>query len=153
VTSTAWYDIIDISPHSFLTTILLLPNPHPFLTYPAFNLFNHQDKAKAELHGLLEESELEFACLLVVANKQDMATALKPDVVAQRLEVEKLAPRLAKVLLHFFFSSSASSFFFFRCLSFRAYLFLLFQVMPAVALTGDGLQEALEWLHENMKPI
>jgi hypothetical protein len=113
VTLTAWCDTSSDSfpaPLAYRHTSAptsILP-PHTLFTNPTHQSLHRQDKAKAELHGLLEENELEFACLLVVANKQDMATALKPDVVAQRLEVEKLAPRLAKVwiILIFLFSSS-----------------------------------------------
>jgi len=46
--------------------------------------------AKEELHLLMNEHELQYATLVVVANKQDLPNALKKDGVARALELDKI---------------------------------------------------------------
>ena len=45
-------------------------------------------KASQELHGLLKEEELEFATLVVVANKQDMKAALSIEKIYAALDLD-----------------------------------------------------------------
>jgi len=47
--------------------------------------------AKEELHLLMNEHELQYATLVVVANKQDLPNALKKDEVAKALELDKIS--------------------------------------------------------------
>eukprot|EP01084_Bolivina_argentea_P253469 425756_1 len=46
--------------------------------------------AKEELHLLMNEHELQYATLVVVANKQDLPNALKKEEVSKALELEKI---------------------------------------------------------------
>jgi len=47
--------------------------------------------AKEELHLLMNEHELQYATLVVVANKQDLPNALKKAEVAKALELDKIS--------------------------------------------------------------
>uniref|UniRef100_A0A6U1US46 ADP-ribosylation factor n=1 Tax=Vannella robusta TaxID=1487602 RepID=A0A6U1US46_9EUKA len=47
------------------------------------------EEASAELEKMLSEEELRAACLLVLANKQDLPNAMKPDEVTKGLQLEK----------------------------------------------------------------
>eukprot|EP00483_Globobulimina_turgida_P000452 UN00452 len=46
--------------------------------------------AKEELHLLMNEHELQYATLVVVANKQDLPNALKKAEIAKALELDKI---------------------------------------------------------------
>ncbi|MES1913745.1 MAG: hypothetical protein MHM6MM_005907 [Cercozoa sp. M6MM] len=46
--------------------------------------------AKQEMHFLMQERELANACICVIANKQDLATALSPEELAQRLDLASI---------------------------------------------------------------
>jgi len=46
--------------------------------------------AKEELHLLMNEHELQYATLVVIANKQDLPNAMKRDDIKQRLELNKI---------------------------------------------------------------
>lgn len=75
---------------------------------------------KEELQKLLQEERLVGASLLVLANKQDLKSALSPEQVAEALSLQELAKHR-----HY-------------CLA------------AADARTGNGLQEAIEWLVEDI---
>jgi len=47
--------------------------------------------AKEELHLLMNEHELQYATLVVVANKQDLPRAMKGPEVAEQLELNKIS--------------------------------------------------------------
>lgn len=47
--------------------------------------------AKEELHLLMNEHELQYATLVVVANKQDLPRAMKGSEVAAQLELDKIS--------------------------------------------------------------
>jgi len=71
--------------------------------------------AKYELKRLMEQPEQRREVLLVLANKQDLPKALRPEQIARKLKLKKIA-RKAK-----------------------------WHVQGTVATTGDGLYEAFEW--------
>lgn len=77
--------------------------------------------AKKELHKLMHEAELQYACLCVLANKQDLENAATSEELADILDIQSLNA---------------------QCI-----------VMPTVASTGEGLEEAMTWISENIKPI
>jgi len=76
---------------------------------------------KKELHKLMHEIELQYACFCVLANKQDVENAVTCEELSNILEIDSLEA---------------------QCV-----------VMPTVASSGEGLDEALTWLSDNMKPI
>ncbi len=78
--------------------------------------------ARKELHGILKEEELASACLLVLANKQDVKGALSTEDTAQQLGLDDIKEKSNKIF-------------------------------PTVAKTGKGLEEALTWLADTMKPV
>ena len=82
-----------------------------------------QDLGHSELHGMLENAQLENASLLVLLNKQDLDEAASLEELEQRLEVKS------------------------RCVNRR------FHVQPTIATTGKGLNEGLHWLCANMDEI
>lgn len=51
------------------------------------------EEAKTELHKMLEEDELRDAILLVYANKQDLPNAVKPNDLADRMDLHSLKNR------------------------------------------------------------
>eukprot|EP00475_Leptophrys_vorax_P021573 TRINITY_DN29305_c0_g1_i1.p1 TRINITY_DN29305_c0_g1~~TRINITY_DN29305_c0_g1_i1.p1 ORF type:complete len:155 (-),score=39.76 TRINITY_DN29305_c0_g1_i1:84-548(-) len=82
---------------------------------------NRFNLAKTELHKLMQEIELQYACLCVLANKQDIENAVSAEELAKILDVGSLeAPHV---------------------------------VLPSTARTGDGLEEAMNWLSENIKEV
>ena len=74
------------------------------------------DEAKAELTKVMDEDELRNACVLVLANKQDLPNAVGPEALADRLGLQK---------------------------GNRGHLW---KVQGCCAATGEGLFEGLEWL-------
>jgi ADP-ribosylation factor 1/2 len=74
------------------------------------------DEAKEELYGMMQHEYLRHSSLLVYANKQDLPNSLS---VAQIVDKLELSSRLRGNQWH---------------------------VQGAVAVTGDGLYEGLEWL-------
>ena len=77
--------------------------------------------ARRELHGILSDSQLQNASLLVLMNKQDLENASSVDSLVEELDFKQY------------------------CQS-RAY-----HVESTVATTGVGLTEGLQWLCENME--
>jgi hypothetical protein len=67
-----------------------------------------------------QEEELRDALVLVLANKQDIKGALRPEELQQRLGLGQVA---AARRVH---------------------------MQPCCALTGEGLAEGLEWLHQQL---
>lgn len=69
----------------------------------------------------MQEIELQYACLCVLANKQDIEGAATAEELAKILDVGSLeAPHI---------------------------------VLNSTARTGDGLDEAMNWLSENIKEV
>lgn len=79
--------------------------------------------AKNELHYLMKEVELQYAILVVIANKQDLPKAVKPDKLKTILELDKLNRE------NEIFAAVANN--------------------PK----DKGIRNALDWLSKNMKPI
>ncbi|TMW59906.1 hypothetical protein Poli38472_004975 [Pythium oligandrum] len=86
------------------------------------------NEAKEALHGILNDSTLVNAKLLVYANKQDLPNAMTPQEVTQELELDELMKRRAER------GSNGSS--------------IVYHVQPAVATKGTGLVEGLDWIYE-----
>ena len=78
-------------------------------------------EAQAELHQVMAEDQLRNAVLLVLANKQDLPHALRPNKVSEALHLYNLPQRNNWYL------------------------------QPCSAATGDGLYEGLDWLHKTLK--
>jgi small GTP-binding protein len=55
------------------------------------------DEARDELHKLVEDPQLRDAILLVYANKQDLPNAIKPQELANRLQLNDMRNRVWKV--------------------------------------------------------
>lgn len=81
------------------------------------------DAAKAELDKMLNEPELADACLLIFANKQDLPKAMSASDLMTAFELSKL-PRTRT-----------------------------WHVQPAVAKSGDGLYEGLDWLAKQVNEL
>jgi len=80
--------------------------------------------ARKELHGLLSEEALAKACLLIIANKTDLPTAVSTEALTKALGLDEIDATKRK-----------------------------FHIQPAVASKGTGLREGLQWLAKAMKPI
>ncbi|KAK3986794.1 ADP-ribosylation factor family-domain-containing protein [Cladorrhinum sp. PSN332] len=52
------------------------------------------EEAKIELHRIINDREMADCLLLVFANKQDLAGAMKPHVITDKLELGKLKDKL-----------------------------------------------------------
>lgn len=78
---------------------------------------------RKELHGILQEEELNHAVVLILANKSDQKNAVSSDELAKALDLQLLEQSKRK-----------------------------FCVQRSVALTGEGLKEGLVWLSKNMTP-
>ncbi|KAL3663137.1 hypothetical protein V7S43_011549 [Phytophthora oleae] len=81
--------------------------------------------AKAELNGMLVDTQLQEACLLIILNKRDLPGAK---------DVQELSEALA------FQESCAQN-------NRRV------KVQPAVATTGEGLNDGISWLCDNMAAL
>lgn len=77
---------------------------------------DRMQSARDELHRMMNEEELKEARLLLLANKQDLKTALGVEEVTRLLRLNQLDQE--------------------------------WFIQPSSATTGEGLQEGLEWLHE-----
>ena len=55
-------------------------------------------EAKAELHRIISDREMNDSLLLVFANKQDIAGAMTPTEVTERLELNKLKDKTWNVV-------------------------------------------------------
>ncbi|ETO26276.1 hypothetical protein RFI_10859 [Reticulomyxa filosa] len=82
-----------------------------------------QSLAKDELHYLLNEIELQYATLVVIANKQDLPNALRPADISKALELSTIKR---------------------KCEIFGA---------VAASPKDTGIKSAMDWLSQNMKPI
>ena len=51
------------------------------------------EEASQELQKMMQEDELRNACLLLLANKQDLPNALPPAEVAQRFHLDQFSQR------------------------------------------------------------
>lgn len=71
--------------------------------------------AKMELFNVVLQEDLKYACLLVLANKQDIAGSLNAGEIAKELSLHTIRTHE-------------------------------WQIQSCSALTGDGLQEGLEWI-------
>jgi signal recognition particle receptor subunit beta len=76
-----------------------------------------------ELHGILKETELVDAVVLVYANKQDTPDAMSVEEITEGLQLSTLADK-------------------------RKY-----HIQPCVATKGDGINDGLQWVIENTNVI
>jgi len=81
------------------------------------------DDCRKELQDLLQQERLAGASLLVLANKQDVATAQSGSEIAQHLELSKDNPLYDK--RHW-------------------------NIVPCSAVSGEGLIEGMDWLVEDI---
>lgn len=72
-----------------------------------------------ELQQLLDEERLSSIPLLIMANKQDLLSALSPGEITEKLGLDSLRDRV-------------------------------WQIIACSAKDGDGLQEGMEWIVEQM---
>ena len=72
-----------------------------------------------ELQQLLDEERLSSIPLLIMANKQDLISALSPAELTEKLGLDAIRERV-------------------------------WQILPCSAKDGDGLQEGMEWIVEQM---
>ena len=79
------------------------------------------EEAGEELAELLEEEKMEGKPLLVLANKQDLITALSPEEIADTLNLFSLQGQRP------------------------------WQIQPCSAKTGEGLAEGMKWLVERVQ--
>ena len=77
------------------------------------------EETGVELQQLLDEERLSHVPLLVMANKQDLLSALSPSEITTELSLNELRERT-------------------------------WTILPCSAKTGEGLQEAMEWLVEQI---
>lgn len=87
------------------------------------------DEAQKELEKIILDREMKDAKLLVFANKQDIAGAMKIDEVEERLKLKKISrdPKDHNAVR------------------------IIYSVSPSCATTGAGLLEGLGWLSTNIK--
>lgn len=79
-------------------------------------------KSAEELHAMMADRELRFACLLVLANKSDLPYAVSAADIKRRMHLDELRH-------------------------------VNWHLIRTCARTGQGLEDALEWLHSNVKPL
>ncbi|GAB5365732.1 hypothetical protein AAMO2058_001083200 [Amorphochlora amoebiformis] len=77
--------------------------------------------ATDELHKVMSSSFLDEACLLVMANKQDLPKALPPKTIAKKMQIDKIMGRRR------------------------------WQVQGVVATTGQGVFEGFDWIAKTIK--
>lgn len=81
--------------------------------------------AKAELNGMLVDTQLQDACLLIILNKRDLPDARDVQVLTDALEFQESCAQSKRRV----------------------------KVQPAVATTGEGLNDGMTWLCENMTAL
>ncbi|KAH3901429.1 probable ADP-ribosylation factor 3 [Saccharomycodes ludwigii] len=81
------------------------------------------NEAKEELYNIIGEKEMQNVTLLVLANKQDLKTAMKPQELSKYLELDKNIKKNRQ----------------------------LWCCVGSNALTGQGLVEGLSWIANNTK--
>lgn len=79
------------------------------------------EEAKSELGRIIQDREMRNVVLLVFANKQDVDGAMRPNDVAQALDLDRIAKN------H------------------------VWKVEPSCATSGEGIFEGLSWLSQNVK--
>ncbi|KAL7676154.1 hypothetical protein ACOME3_002411 [Neoechinorhynchus agilis] len=78
---------------------------------------------KKEMLAMLQEEELKDAVLCVFANKQDIEGCMKPAEIAKGLEIASISEKR-------------------KC-----------QIFKTSALTGEGLEEAMDWLATELEQL
>ncbi|KAF1789202.1 P-loop containing nucleoside triphosphate hydrolase [Phytophthora cactorum] len=81
--------------------------------------------AKAELNGMLVDTQLQEACLLIILNKRDLPGAKDVQELSEALEFQENCEKVNRRV----------------------------KVQPAVATTGEGLNDGISWLCENMTAL
>ncbi|RLN71398.1 hypothetical protein BBJ28_00027206 [Nothophytophthora sp. Chile5] len=81
--------------------------------------------AKAELSGMLVDSQLQEACLLIILNKRDLPDAHSVEELTAALDFEESCSQSKRPV----------------------------RVQPTVATTGEGLSEGMTWLCESMTQL
>ncbi len=81
------------------------------------------DKVREELQSVVADDQLDRAAVLVLANKQDLPDAVRPEELAATLKIETICAGKA---VH---------------------------VQGTVATTGDGVDDGLFWLCRHMRPL
>ncbi|KAJ8552414.1 hypothetical protein ON010_g10130 [Phytophthora cinnamomi] len=81
--------------------------------------------AKAELNGMLVDTQLQDACLLIILNKRDLPDARDVQVLTDALGFQESCSQSNRHV----------------------------KVQPAVATTGEGLNDGISWLCENMTAL
>ncbi|RLN56247.1 hypothetical protein BBP00_00008089 [Phytophthora kernoviae] len=81
--------------------------------------------AKAELNGILVDTQLQEASLLIVLNKRDLPAARDVEELTAALEYQESCAQCNRRV----------------------------RVQPAVATTGEGLNDGISWLCENMTAL
>ncbi|KAF1823898.1 ARF/SAR superfamily [Dissoconium aciculare CBS 342.82] len=79
------------------------------------------EEARNELARIIQDREMKDALLLVFANKQDIAGAMRPQEVSDALDLSRIAKDHT------------------------------WKVEPSCATTGEGIFEGLSWLSSNVK--
>mmetsp|Transcript_22609 Transcript_22609/g.59050 ORF Transcript_22609/g.59050 Transcript_22609/m.59050 type:complete len:176 (+) Transcript_22609:149-676(+) len=79
------------------------------------------DEARKELLKVTSNREMKSAIILIFANKQDLKGAMVSDDLIEKLQLTQNLPDRN------------------------------WYVQPSVAVTGDGLTEGIQWLHDNRK--
>lgn len=79
------------------------------------------EESKKELLRVISDKELSNCLLIVVANKQDVPTAIKPKELIDRFELNKLSGDHT------------------------------WSVIPTIAIDGTGLVETLNWISSHSK--
>ncbi|KUF75381.1 ADP-ribosylation factor 1 [Phytophthora nicotianae] len=81
--------------------------------------------AKAELTGMLVDTQLQDACLLIILNKRDLPDAKDVQELTEALEFQENCEKVNRRV----------------------------KVQPTVATTGEGLNDGISWLCENMTAL
>lgn len=98
-----------------------------------------------ELNNILEEEQMANVPLLVLANKQDLVTALPPDEVCMR----STTPLLRTLSLARCCDASLTQIS--ESLNLSQIRGRLWAIQPCSAETGEGLEEAMTWLVETIR--
>ncbi|EOD44242.1 ADP-ribosylation factor 6 [Neofusicoccum parvum] len=78
------------------------------------------EEARSELSRIIADREMKDARLLIFANKQDVSSAMRPDEVKNKLQLDKIAKDHK------------------------------WKIEPSCATTGEGIFEGLAWLSEQI---
>lgn len=98
-----------------------LKNTHALIFVVDSSDVTRMQEARLELEDLMMRPEMAGGLLLVLANKQDLPTALPPDQVSRALRLKKIA-RKGK-----------------------------WHVQGTIGTTGNGLYEAIDWLATSLR--